>query len=171
MDANALPPAETYKAFAARLKSREGLQFDLPQPALIGFDDLKRRQQETLVDAFSYTFTLARILQRLHRETYMEPFKTFLETARLFAPETRLPHPMPPFANLHRRQQLTMAQFKAKINDPSFLKCAVTWGPSSDAQFSSAPPACFSTCGSGQRGAVRCSILHMACAATQPSMR
>ena len=27
----------------------------------------------------------------------------------------------------------TMAQFKAKINDPSFLKCAVTWGPPGDA--------------------------------------
>ena len=77
-DADALPAAETYEAFAARLKSREGLQFDLPQPALIGFDDLKRSQQETLVDAFSYTFTLARILQRLHRETYTESFKAFL---------------------------------------------------------------------------------------------
>ena len=134
MDADALPPAETYEAFAARLKSREGLQFDLPQPALIGFDDLKRSQQETLVDAFSYTFTLAQILQRLHRETYTEPFKAFLETARLFAPETRLPHPVPPFVNLHRRQHLTLAQFKAKINDPSFLKCAVNWGPPGDAQ-------------------------------------
>ena len=67
MDVDALPPAETYEAFAARLKSRERLQFDIPQPALIGFDDLKRSQQETLVDAFSYTLTLARILQRLHR--------------------------------------------------------------------------------------------------------
>ena len=69
MDADALPPAETYEAFAAGLKSCEGLQFNVSQPALIGFDDLKRSQQETLVDAFSYTFTLARILQRLHRET------------------------------------------------------------------------------------------------------
>ena len=36
---------------------------------------------------FSYTFTLAQNLQRLHRETYTEPFKAFLETARLFALE------------------------------------------------------------------------------------
>ena len=131
MDADALPLAETYEAFAARLKSREGLQFDLPQPALI--DDLKRSQKQTLVDAFAYTCTLARILQRLHRESCMEPFKAFLETARLFAHETRLPNPVPPFVNLHRRQHPTMAQFKARTIERSFLQCAVTWGPPGEA--------------------------------------
>ena len=69
MDADSLPPAETYEAFAARQKSREGLQLDISQPALIGFNDLQRSQQETLVDACSYTSTLARILQHLHRES------------------------------------------------------------------------------------------------------
>ena len=131
-DANGDPPpavAETFEDFAARLKSREGLQFDIPQPALHGYDDLQRSQQESLVDAFAYILTLAKILQRLHREASTEPFKAFLDTARMFAPDTRLPRPTPPFVLLHKRQHLTLAQFKAKINDVAFLTCCETWGP------------------------------------------
>ena len=50
MDADTLPPMDTYEAFVARMNSREGLQFDIPQLAPIGFDDLKRSQQKRLVE-------------------------------------------------------------------------------------------------------------------------
>ena len=121
MEAEDAPAPPTYQSFLTRLKSREGVDFDCPNPQLEGFNDLTLEQKHCVVDAVSFILSFSAVLQAIVSTEPHEGFAPFVETARTFLPwQTQAslrPNqtPIVPFQALVRRTNNSDAEYAALV--------------------------------------------------------
>lgn len=141
------PAAPSFATFRARLKSREGVEFDCPDSRLEGFNDLTLDQKHSIVDAISYILTLAAVLQWIVSTEPHEAYEPFVETARTFLPNKTQHHlqssstqsnPQPqivePFQPLSRRVNNSEQEYVDIVSSDNARTCTCPWGPPATAK-------------------------------------